>query len=60
MQILDLEVPGWIRDKKLTFQKPYYHPKRMSDFEKFKLTYTNPAPFKARNVYFDLEGIKRI
>jgi hypothetical protein len=60
LQIHDIEVPDWIRDQKLNFDKPYYHSKRISDFEKFKLQYTSPSPFRIRNVYFDLEGIKRI
>lgn len=60
LQIHNIEVPDWLRDEKLQFDKPYYHPKRISDFEKFKLQYTNPAPFKARNVYFDLDGIGRV
>lgn len=60
LQINDIEVPNWIRDKRLQFDKPYYHSNRINDFEKFKLQYTNPAPFKARNVYFDLDGIQRI
>ncbi len=60
LQIHDIEVPEWIRDDKLRFDKPYYHSIRISDFEKFKLQYSNPSPFKARNVYFDLGGIKRI
>lgn len=60
LQVHDIEVPQWIRDEKLRFDKPYYHSRRISDFEKLKLQYTNPSPFRARNVYFDLEGIKRI
>lgn len=60
LQIHDIEVPDWIRDEKLRFERPYYHSKRISDFEKFRLQYTNPSPFKARNVYFDLDGIMRI
>jgi hypothetical protein len=60
LQIHDIEVPDWIRDEKLEFDKPYYHSRRISDFEKFKLQYTNPSPFRMRNVYFDLEGIERI
>lgn len=60
LQLHDLEVPKWLRDEKLTFDKPYYHSKRISDLEKIKLQYTSPAPFKARNVYFVLEGIKRV
>lgn len=59
LQVHDIQVPDWIRDKKLMFDKPYYYPKRISDFEKFKLQYTNPSPFRVRNVYFDLEGIDR-
>ncbi len=60
LQVHGMEVPGWLRDERLCFEKPYYHSKRLSDFEKVRLMYTNPAPFRARNVYFDLEGIKRI
>ncbi len=60
LQINDIEVPMWLRDKKLQFDKPYYYAKRISDFEKLKLQYSNPAPFKARNVYFQLDGIQRV
>lgn len=60
LQIHDIEVPNWLRDKRLQFDIPYYHSKRISDFEKLKLQYTNPSPFKIRNVYFDLDGIGRI
>ena len=59
LQINDIEVPDWIRDEKLMFDKPYLHPRRISDFAKLRLQYTNPSPFKARNVYFVLEGIMR-
>ena len=31
-----------------------------NDFKKVKLQYINPAPFKARNINFDLHGIERI
>lgn len=60
LQLQDLEVPKWLRDEKLSFERPYYHSKRISDLEKIKLQYTSPSPFKARNVYFDLEGINRV
>ncbi len=60
LQIHRMDIPDWLRDERLQFDTPYYHPKRLSDFEKLKLQYTNPAPFKARNVYFDLDGIERI
>jgi len=60
LQLHEIEVPEWLRDERLSFDKPYYHPKRICDFERFRLFYTNPAPFRTRNVYFDLEGIKRI
>ena len=60
LQIDNIEVPDWLRNEKLSFDRPYYHTKRISDFEKFKLQYTNPSPFKARNVYFDLDSIKRV
>lgn len=60
LQVHDIKVPQWIRDEKLRFDKPYYHSRRISDFEKLKLQYTNPSPFRARNVYFDLDGINRV
>lgn len=60
LQIHQIEVPDWMRSEKLRFDKPYYHAKRISDFEKIKLQFTNPSPFKVRNVYFDLEGISRV
>ncbi|GGB47561.1 hypothetical protein GCM10011409_26290 [Lentibacillus populi] len=60
LQIHGIDVPRWLRNEKLKFDKPYYFPKRISDFEKFKLQYTNPSPFRARNVYYDLNGIERI
>lgn len=59
-QLNSIQVPDWLRDDRLTFQKPYYHSKRLTDFEKVKLLYTNPGPFRARNVYFDLAGIERV
>lgn len=54
-----MEVPDWLRDNRLCFDKPHYYSKRLNDFEKFKLLYSSPAPFKRRNVYFDLGAIKR-
>ncbi len=60
LQLHGLEVPDWLRDERLIFEKPYFHPKRISDFDKVKLQYTNPAPFRVRNVYFDLHGIERV
>jgi len=43
LQIHGIEVPDWLRDERLCFEKPYYHSKRLSDFEKVRLIYTNPA-----------------
>lgn len=60
LQLHGKEVSDWLRDERLRFEKPYFHSKKITDFEKVKLQYTNPAPFKARNVYFDLFGIERI
>lgn len=60
LQLHKVDVPTWLRDERLRFEKPYFHSKRLSDFEKVKLQYINPSPFKARNVYFDLHGIERI
>ena len=60
LQLYGIEVPDWLRDEKLRFDKPYYHSRRISDFDKVKLLYTNPAPLRTRNVYFDLDGTKRV
>lgn len=60
LQLGELAVPTWLRQEKLQFDVPYYHTKRIDDFTKVKLQYTSPAPFRARNVYFDLQGIQRI
>jgi len=60
LQLYDMEVPDWLRDERLRFEKPYFYSKRISDFEKVKLQYSDPSPFKARNVYFDLHGIERV
>ena len=60
LQLYDMEVPDWLRDERLRFEKPYFYSKRISDFEKVKLQYSDPSPFKARNVYFDLDGIGRV
>lgn len=59
-QIHELEIPKWIRDKRLQFDKPYYHLKRVSDFEKLKLQIQSPSPFRRRNTYFDLDAIVRV
>ena len=60
LQLYGIAVPNWISEERLAFAKPYYHSKRISDPEKIKLLYTNPAPLRARNVYFDLEAIQRV
>jgi len=60
LQIHKIPVPDWLRSDILRFEVPYYHSKRISDFDKLKLQMTNPGPFRARNVYFDLAGIGRI
>lgn len=60
LQLHKRDVPDWIRDEKLSFETPYYHSKRLSDFDKVKLIYSSPGPFRARNVYFDLHGIERV
>lgn len=59
-QIHELEIPKWIRDKRLQFDKPYYHLKRINDFEKLKLQIESPSPFRRRNTYFDLDAIVRV
>lgn len=60
LQISGIEVPNWIRNERLKFDKPYYHSRRLTSFDKFKLLYSSPAPFSARNVFFDIDGIKRV
>jgi hypothetical protein len=60
LQLYKKDVPDWLRDERLSFKKPYYHSRRIDDFEKVRLQYTNPSPFRARNVYFDIEGIGRV
>ena len=60
LQMHDMKIHEWLRDERLSFDKPYFHTKRIDDFKKIKLQYTNPGPFKARNVYFDLDGISRV
>ncbi|MDX9917853.1 MAG: hypothetical protein RBT15_07525 [Gudongella sp.] len=59
-QIHDLEIPNWIRDDRLQFDKPYYHSKRISDFDKLKLQIESPSPFRRRNAYFELYAITRV
>lgn len=59
-QIHELEIPKWIRDERLQFDRPYYHLKRINDFDKFKLQIQSPSPFKRRNTYFDLDAIGRV
>ena len=60
LQIHKIAVPEWLKSTILRFEVPYYHAKIISDFEKFRLQMTNPGPFRARNVYFDLAGIGRV
>ncbi len=59
-QIHELEIPKWIRDKRLQFDRPYYHLKRINDFEKLKLQIESPSPFRRRNTYFQLDSIVRV
>ncbi len=60
LQINNLPIPLWIRDSRLNFVKPFFYSSRLNDFEKVRLLYTSPAPFKARNVYFDVAGLHRV
>ncbi len=60
LQIHELEIPKWIRDERLQFKRPYYHVKRINDFDKFKLQINSPSPFRRRNTYFDLDSIVRV
>lgn len=60
LQTIGIEAPDWLRDDRLKFDKPYYHSKRINDFDRVKLQFSSPAPFRIRNVYFDLEGLVRV
>lgn len=60
LQIHELEIPKWIRDERLVFDRPYYHLKRINDFDKLKLQIESPSPFRRRNTYFDLDSIVRV
>ncbi|MFW5648542.1 MAG: hypothetical protein ACOCG5_05600 [Candidatus Alkaliphilus sp. MAG34] len=56
-QIHEFKIPKWIRDERLQFDMPYYHSKRINDFERLKLQIESPSPFRRRNVYFELDSI---
>ncbi len=60
LQLSQLAVPNWIRDSAFCFDQPYFHSTRLSDFEKVKIQYTVPGPFRARQVYIDPDGLKRV
>lgn len=60
LQKLNLDVPEWLRDDILSFDEPYYYSKRISDIDKIRLLSSCPAPFRLRNVYFDMKSIKRV
>lgn len=60
LQIHELDIPKWIRDERLQFDRPYYNLKRINDFDKLKLQIQSPSPFRRRNTYFDLDSIVRV
>ena len=60
LQLNQIDVPHWIRDEAFCFDQPYFHSNRLSDFEKVKIQYTVPGPFKARQVYIDPDGLTRV
>lgn len=60
LQLAQIDVPNWIRASAFCFDQPYFHSKRLSDFEKVKIQYTVPGPFRARQVYIDPDGLKRV
>ncbi len=60
LQKNDLEIPEWIRDSKLVFDEPHFYQQRIEDIDKIKLMINNPAPFRNRNIFFDLDSIKRV
>lgn len=59
-QLNGIEVPAWLRDSRLEFDKPYFHSRRISNIDKIKLIGKSPAPLRNRNVYFELESLKRV
>lgn len=59
-QLKGIEVPDWLRDARLEYDKPYFHSRRICNIDKIKLIGKSPAPFRNRNVYFELESLERI
>lgn len=50
LQLLQIPVPNWIRDRAFCFDEPYFHSRHLSDFDKVKLQYTVPGPFPGPTV----------
>lgn len=46
LQLNNFEIPDWIRDERLIFDKPYYYSRRITDFQKIKLIYSSPGPLE--------------
>lgn len=51
-------LPSWVCDKRLYYDKPVYIG-RMDDFTKVKVFIFAPQAFLSRNIYFNIDGLKR-
>lgn len=60
LQLKNRPVPRWLRDDRLCFEPPYFHSKRLTDFEKVKIQCIVLGPLKARQVYIEPDGLKRV
>lgn len=57
---MQVAIPNWINDDFLRFKKPFFYNRRLTDRDKEHLLRESPEAFKKRNVYFLLEGLKRV
>lgn len=55
-----LKIPDWMLDVKLRFKYPYYHNKRLSDFEQLKLYLTCTMVCRHKNVYIEESAFYRM
>lgn len=61
--ILDYKIglkrlPSWVCDKRLYYDNPIYVG-RMDDFTRAKVFIFAPQAFLSRNIYFNIDGLKR-
>lgn len=55
-----LKIPDWMLDDKLRFEYPYYHNKRLSDFEQIKLYLSCTTICRHKNVYIEESALCRM